>query len=235
MPLAFHAVIPRPVGRGICFSPLSSRVPSGTKQRSPPRNLQLVSRGKIVGTHTQAPSEGRHKTRWPSDSSFCGCPISGFWSPVDSARVPKPDLRALCEGWECLVGRGLSHDTKDLSCCHSERSVPPPSSRKSRLYDFRSGRSGGESHQQDELSPRDKVEESLCYFSPAVSRHREPLSHSAKAMFDLLKPGTASAARAPPPNRTPLSHALASHRCHAKAARRALASRPRRVLSSRGP
>ena len=35
--------------------------------------------------------------------------------------------------------------------------------------------------------PRNKVEESLCYFSPAVCRRPEPLSHSAKAMFELLK------------------------------------------------
>ena len=89
-----------------------------------------------------------------------------------------------------------------FTSCHSERSVPPPSSRKSRPYDFRSGRSGGESHQQDELSPRNKVEESLCYFSPAVCRRPEPSSHSAKAMFDLLKPRgpSAGAPAAPEPH-----------------------------------
>jgi hypothetical protein len=55
-------------------------------------------------------------------------------------------------------------DAKKQFCCHSERSVDICSPRKSRRAT--SGRrSGGESHGHQELSPRNKVEESLCAYA----------------------------------------------------------------------
>src|SRR2546427_9133523 len=55
----------------------------------------------------------------------------------------------------------VAHSNLNSYGCHSERSVPVSVSPEIAPYDFRSGRSGGESHLQDELSPRNKVEESL--------------------------------------------------------------------------